>query len=1126
MSEYKSSHTGAEIDAAVSSVLEGGSMAASVASLESDFATLDALSKSGYRIAGFIGPDNSYLAKAVEWTAYFATNPTAASWYDNVAGRVYLPPTSWTPSGDTRPGNVTGWTKVELSSQDYAGFAILFGFRNGSWVVHRLPYALQTTMESAQTSIAAANTSINATNARLGYYTCSTGGGTAAKVVTASGYTLPSNGGHVKIKMNSKNTAANATLNINSTGAKPLFYCGVRAGADNTWDDGEVIEVFYDGTNYQAAPFAGGGGSGVMVLNWTNNVSGTRNSIPNAQRVKGMMVTYQNPNILDDGGWVIEQLVGDPISNTLFGNDERWQTIPYKTYTEVNTTNGITRSSYVVSEQGTYDYSTSTITWAAGVSPTTDGFVFRTGEFDPELSRRMWKLYQMGIKPNIRILVELTNISYNVSFYGYNATGDLETNYGLQVKNEYDKVALYKNNFDITANTRFFIINVRGRNPVDSSAPSSLRLISADIYYDNPIWNTYLKEGREYSPVQRRIKFDMSMAGDKYAKAIDEETALLTIPAGTSLSARAISIPLHSFAIPLEMSTGVGKYSIVLEYEGDTPDLNFWEISSNPAGSLINLTAAQGTYDIPNAIVFTATLNASTMANYNNGYGYENVALRIGNNPTAATAHDIVTKIKVSYVGWTADENFMRDILKLKTQVYDIRKAIGNYTSEFAKPYVGICGKSAGVNLMGDNAITIPSGTAMSGQYVDLLISVGRLRELGLTSPNFEVKCMTNYTTSEAIPITAALLCLDSDLQVQTATVNYDEVYNGFVRIQFKLLKQTAGVEYLKLRLSFSSSTTTGLTLSVVDSFVAGISKRDDVRKEIDALKSPDRKVFVTSTGGKRFRLVVDDNGNLSTAPAVPSRMMVLAHSWGYIPPNKGWHGDWGLCASAEHLDMVHMIQTFGQTMNPSFTSFFQWFADFAVHFRSPEYWETHYVMEDIDFDSIAICSFAASPTDNNWTGFGQALYNCITNYVCRGKSNVPVYILHGFGDDAEMTIAANLFGTQLVNCKTIMADRNATGWPWLMPPDPVTGVRPIKRMTLPSGADENLYMLNGPLTHPGNWGFYQMTKILSNNMHIDFGVENPDPTVLNFSQYASQPDIRPYVDSRYDPNTKTYDES
>ena len=80
--------------------------------------------------------------------------------------------------------------------------------------------------------------------------------------------------------------------------------------------------------------------------------------------------------------------------------------------------------------------------------------------------------------------------------------------------------------------------------------------------------------------------------------------------------------------------------------------------------------------------------------------------------------------------------------------------------------------------------------------------------------------------------------------------------------------------------------------------------------------------------------------------------------------------------------------------------------------------------------------------------------------------------------------------------------------------------------MVLPAGADENLYMLNGPLTHPGNWGFYQMTKILSNNMHTDFGVENPDPTVLTFAQYANLPEIRPYVDSKYDPDTKTYDES
>ena len=91
----------------------------------------------------------------------------------------------------------------------------------------------------------------------VGYYTCSTAATTAEKAVTAAGYAIPTSGGAMKIKMTNANTAANATLNINDTGAKPLYYNDARANASNTWEADEVLSVYYDGTNYQATDFHG-----------------------------------------------------------------------------------------------------------------------------------------------------------------------------------------------------------------------------------------------------------------------------------------------------------------------------------------------------------------------------------------------------------------------------------------------------------------------------------------------------------------------------------------------------------------------------------------------------------------------------------------------------------------------------------------------------------------------------------------------------------------------------------------------------------------------------------------------------------------------------------------------------
>lgn len=100
--------------------------------------------------------------------------------------------------------------------------------------------------------------------AMLGYYECSTAAGTAAKVVSASGYSLTS-GGCIRIKMTNANTANNVTLNINSTGAKALYYDGAQASSTNTWGAGEVLEVYYDGTQYQCA--SGGGNVPLTSIN-------------------------------------------------------------------------------------------------------------------------------------------------------------------------------------------------------------------------------------------------------------------------------------------------------------------------------------------------------------------------------------------------------------------------------------------------------------------------------------------------------------------------------------------------------------------------------------------------------------------------------------------------------------------------------------------------------------------------------------------------------------------------------------------------------------------------------------------------------------------------------------------
>lgn len=115
------------------------------------------------------------------------------------------------------------------------------------------------TLSPEQQSALSVATKANKNEANLGYYVCDTEANVAAKIVAnATGYMLAA-GGSIKIKMNNTNDVTNATLNINSTGGRLLYYNGKIASATNTWEAGETVEVYFDGDNYYANNVSNGG---------------------------------------------------------------------------------------------------------------------------------------------------------------------------------------------------------------------------------------------------------------------------------------------------------------------------------------------------------------------------------------------------------------------------------------------------------------------------------------------------------------------------------------------------------------------------------------------------------------------------------------------------------------------------------------------------------------------------------------------------------------------------------------------------------------------------------------------------------------------------------------------------
>lgn len=159
----------------------------------------------------------------------------------------------------------------------------------------------------------------------VGYVSCNTAAGTAAKTIAVTGLTSLTTGIRLLVKMENNNTANDATLNINSLGAKPLYYNNNRVSGSNTWEAGEVIEVYYDGTNFHSSNILGGAGgsNGNMILEWNTDVATTRKQVKASERKAGMQISYLHP----DNGWTNEQYIGTAVTDTEWEKDDNWSEI-------------------------------------------------------------------------------------------------------------------------------------------------------------------------------------------------------------------------------------------------------------------------------------------------------------------------------------------------------------------------------------------------------------------------------------------------------------------------------------------------------------------------------------------------------------------------------------------------------------------------------------------------------------------------------------------------------------------------------------------------------------------------------------------------------------------------------
>ena len=162
-------------------------------------------------IAGFT------LAVGAIVTIWFTKSNTAADPTLNVSGTGAYPIVTW---GTTAVGTTA-------AASWRANSAVQMLYNGTSWVM-----------------IGYANDNDNTIP---GAY-CATAAGTAAKTATMTGYTLQANS-HVPVYFANGSTVASSTLNINGTGAKPIYVSSGGAYARTTFAKGWYV-AWYNGTNY------------------------------------------------------------------------------------------------------------------------------------------------------------------------------------------------------------------------------------------------------------------------------------------------------------------------------------------------------------------------------------------------------------------------------------------------------------------------------------------------------------------------------------------------------------------------------------------------------------------------------------------------------------------------------------------------------------------------------------------------------------------------------------------------------------------------------------------------------------------------------------------------------------
>lgn len=130
----------------------------------------------------------------------------------------------------------------------------------------------------------AQSTADNALNHSNSYVTCSTAAATVAKVGVCAGFTsaMLVSGARISVKFTNANTAANPTLNVNSTGAKAIYANGAAIVSPYNWNANDTVDFIYNGSQWEMTSVSGTTLANTAVSNAATAQSTANTAVTNA----------------------------------------------------------------------------------------------------------------------------------------------------------------------------------------------------------------------------------------------------------------------------------------------------------------------------------------------------------------------------------------------------------------------------------------------------------------------------------------------------------------------------------------------------------------------------------------------------------------------------------------------------------------------------------------------------------------------------------------------------------------------------------------------------------------------------------------------------------------------------